>query len=283
MPVPPAAVMVVAPADSCPSASAVSEALAPLLAGTRIDDGAPVEVRVTDRGTSFQIDVAGQVRVVDDEARTCAERAVTAAVFASFVLEPPVAPDIVPPRAAPAAPRQPRPSAPRLDHSAWRAALDASGIVAAAPASGLVSGGGELRGALGGERVAAILGVAVLSPATLTVGMESARLQRIPFDIGARVRLRGGELGVAGELGATASPLFVRGGGVAHPASSTTLDLGLRAAVRAEWRRTRSWVPFAGLEVVADTRHELATSTDVTRSSPVVWIGVALGVEATVF
>lgn len=283
MPVPPAEVTVVAPADSCPSARAVSEALAPLVAGTPIVAGAPPVVRVTDLGASFQIEAAGQVRAVDDASRNCAERAVTAAVFAAFVLDPPAAPSLGLVHAAPAAPKRIPAIARRMEHSAWRAALDASGIVAAAPASGMVSGGGALRGAIGGERVAATLGVAVLSPATLTVGMESARLQRMPFDVGARVRLRGGELGVAAELGATVSPLFVRGIGVTHPVSSTTLDLGLRLAMRIEWRRNASWVPFAGLEVVADTRHELATSTDMTRSSPVVWVGVALGVEATVF
>jgi hypothetical protein len=281
-------VTIVAPADSCPGTAAVGEALAPLVPDTRIVDGAPVEVRVIDLGAAFRIEVSGQARAVDDAARNCAERAVTAAVFAAFVLDPPAAPaaptaDAAPARAVVTVPAGVVAVVPRPKRSAWHGALDASGVVAAAPGNGLVSGGGALRGAVGGDRVAAIAGVAVLSPATLAVGMESARLQRVPVDVGARVRLRDGELGIAGELGAIVSPLFVRGEGVAAPVSSTTLDLGLRAAVRAEWRRNASWVPFAGLEVVADTRHQLVTGDDASRSSPVVWVGVALGVEAAIF
>src|SRR5687767_9402735 len=82
--------------SDCPSASQVSEVLAPLLPNTVLESPATgsegaSSVEIRDLGAGFSVRVHDHQRAFEDAARSCSERARLAAVFIGLVLAPPLA------------------------------------------------------------------------------------------------------------------------------------------------------------------------------------------------
>ncbi|MDB4965805.1 MAG: hypothetical protein JWN44_1494 [Myxococcales bacterium] len=103
--------LVVAGASACPTAAAVARAMERLHPRLRIEvgEGAGERIEIADDGVGYVVRAAGRERMLSDDARRCSERATAAAVAATLLLDPPVAP----PRDEPPGPLAPRPTTPR--------------------------------------------------------------------------------------------------------------------------------------------------------------------------
>ncbi len=282
---PPAEIRLELARDACPSAEAVASALAPLLPETRIAEAGPV-VTIRDLGDAFRIAVGPQQRTVSDATRECHERAVTAAVYIALVLDPPALPAVAA-AIEPAAPLDATavtvaaPASPAAIARGGVLALEVAGVGAMAPKDTLVSGGAAARLSWGGGAVAGTLGATALLPVTQDVGSAGARLVRVPIDVGLRLRARRGALDVAGDLGAIAGLLFVRGEDLATSQSATGVELGARAAAIVELPR-RAWSPFVALELDVLASHGLVVGGATVEDTPRMWLGLAIGVHAWV-
>jgi hypothetical protein len=277
--------------SSCPSAADVIEELTPLLPHTRVEagstetttaDGASIE----DEGERVRVRVAGQERVFRDPARSCRERARTAAVFIGLVLDPPILPEV--PRPAPPAPppppprAEPKPSPPSSLSTPLK--LELGPLLEAAPISDArqVPLAGGFGGRLAwGRAVGVSAGAAFLLPTRLALPAADARLVWLPFDLALRATQAAGAVALAAELGPEFALLFVSGERVKNPRTSTRLELGARAAVSLTWSMSPRLGAFITLfSVWRPKPYEFRVNPELTSgTTPPLWVGASLGLS----
>jgi hypothetical protein len=122
--------------------------------------------------------------------------------------------------------------------------------------------------------------VAIVSPTTMALPGVRAELRRVPFDLGARARLRGGRLGITGDAGAVIAVLLTRGLDSPVGMQSTRVELGLRAAVAVELDTSRV-APFLALqaELIPRAYDLVLPGTGTVGTTPQMWLGAILGLS----
>src|SRR6185312_5510321 len=253
--------------DGCPDAPSVSselQALMPRASFADVPDA--IRVHVSDEGARYRVTTLGAERILEDPKRRCADRAHAVAVVVDLILAPPRVEEV------------PRPARRR-----YFVDLVASGQLALGPGAAggslLVTGGGELRLDVGWRFIAASVGVRGLAPVTERFGIASARLTRIPVDIGARAAWRRGRLELSGTAAFSAAALLVEGRDVSPARSSARFDPAARLVLGLRW-----WVSARlGVELAASVDvafHPLDVTVDpvgVVGQTQRVWIGFGLG------
>jgi hypothetical protein len=224
----------------------------------------------------------GATRRFSDPGRGCDERARTAAAFIALAVDPPS----FSPRPPSFAPRPPSFGPPhRL--SAPHVSLEAGAMIDGAPGAAsqgsVVSYGASLRASLEWRYLGVVVGVAGLSPTTLSQQSVQVRLTRVPFDLALRALLRRGRLELLGDLGVSLAILLVEGeAGAGTPLSGSRLDAGLRAGVGLRVFIGRYVAPFAMIQGTVlprpyDLTVELRGNVGHT---PIGWLGAVVGVAA---
>jgi hypothetical protein len=233
-------------AGQCPSAGAVTAALASAL-GAEAPSAVAGIPKVTDLGDRFSVSASGQSREYADPARDCDERARAAAVFIALALNPPLLPPPAPPPAPPAqvmarVPAAPPPS-PRWFDVGVGARVDGTSAGDAGPALGFEVGLSAGWRALG---VAATAGILAASESQLS--SVAVRQQRFPFSVAVEVRRDlTRHLVIAGAFGAALVPITLRAEKIDNPQSATRLDAGFRFAATLRFRATPRLAPFLNL------------------------------------
>jgi hypothetical protein len=176
--------------------------------------------------------------------------------------------------------RAPRPSPKPVAFPSLQ--LEAGALVDSAPrlsSTTPVQAGAELRIYFGGRHIGAVLGIGGLSPSIVSAGGVQARLQRIPFDVGARGVLRRGRFAGALELGLVVGVQMTEGVDVVAPASETRVELGIRMALRAEYWAHHRVAPFAALhgELIPKPYNLTLPGVGVVDTTPQFWLGGVLG------
>jgi hypothetical protein len=198
-----------------------------------------LSVRVRDREEGFELRVGERGRTIRDPQRHCAERARTAALIIALALEPPFVALPQPPG------RPPAPAAPR----ALRADLEVGAAFDVSPGverqSGSLAAGVAIRGAVGLSWIKGVLGLGLVSPLTLDLGVARARLWRLPLDLALRVATQWRFLEISGELGLAMDIVMASGEEIAASRSGTRLELGFRAAATLAVRPWGRWGLFA--------------------------------------
>jgi hypothetical protein len=266
---PPSTLTLAGARDACPSPALVAASLWGLLRATRVTVADPGRVRIEDHGERYRIRVDADAREIEDPARDCAERARVAAVLIALTLDSPpvIAPPAPPPRA-----NAPGPAALRLQAAAGALAVGAPGVD--------VTGGAELRLALGGARVGGTFGVAAGSPARLPLGPGSADVLRVPFDLGLYATVPIGRLEAVAEAGVVLAAVRVGARDVDQPRQLTRPEVGLRAAVgvRCWWHpRVGGFAAFAA-QVVPSPDALLLDPLGVATRLPRLWLAFVAGV-----
>ncbi len=260
-----------------------------MLSRPAIGSGVEGPIQLRDDGRSFHVLTQGGERSFDDVERRCSERARSAAVFIAVTLqrsEQPMhveaaalAEDPVSLQRASVVQRSARPG------RRWRLAMEALGRFEAGPresASALATGGASLRVDVGAQFnrlfVGATVGAAGEARTTLSVPGGSARLLRVPLDIGARVGFRRSWLEVGGDLGLSVGIVDVVGD-VAMSREAAGAEPGVRGAI---WFRAwPSEVVGAVLSVEAvyvPRPHNIQLSDlGVVATLPPVWLSTSLG------
>ena len=275
--------------SSCPSAAEVIEELTPLLPHTRIqpsssEETTPSSARasIDDEGELVHVRVAGQERAFRDPARSCRERARTAAVFIGLVLDPPILPEIE--RPAPAAPPPPERPEPKSSAPSTPLTLQLGPLLEAAPVSDAaqvpLAGGFGGRIAWGRE-LGLSAGAAFLLPTRLALPQADARLVWLPFDLALRVSHEIEAIALAAELGPDLSLLFVSGERVKNPRTSTRLELGVRGAVSLTWSMSTHLGAFITLFGVWRPKpYEFRVNPELeSGTTPPLWVGASLGLS----
>ena len=263
-----------------------------------------LRIELWDSGADYGVVAGPEGRAFTDPSLRCEERARKASIVVALVLEPPtleVPAARVPPPAddgplrLPAArglsenARQPSSQttvAPKKCRPTYDCStlllLEVAGLVDAAPRSGtnsLWSGGAALRLFVGARHVGGLLGIAGLSPTTMGLGMASARLTRVPIDVGVRGQLRRGRLGLSLEGGAVMTIQITEGVDVTPSLRETRLELGVRAAAKVEYWVTRRIAPFVAIhgEYVPLPYDLVLPAVGTVGMTPRFWVGAMLG------
>jgi hypothetical protein len=230
-------------------------------------------LEVSDLGLDYRVRAGTSERVFADAVRRCDERARKAAVFGAMVLEPPSIDAGAIRRAAP----------PSKDLSPTFQ-LELGGVVDVGPRPGAdtaVSGGGQLRGYLGGRYVGAVLGVSGLSPTTLELTKAEAQLTRVPIDLGVRGVLPRGRWTAALDLGPAMTLQITEGLKITPSIRETRLEFGIRLAARVEywgWKRVAPFFAFQGEVVPAPSNLTVGNAgVVVVGTPPQRWLGAVLG------
>lgn len=260
-------------------------------------------VFVNDQGESFRVSITTEgstaERTYSDPARSCERRARFAAVFAIVTLmppdlgaeaepepaetPPPVAPEPEPPSpamptfGAPVSPR-PVPSAPWLRVALTgvaEQALDPEGHLA------LRGFGAELLSAIGRAWLTPSFSLSIAPKRELTLPDTRCELTRVEAALGARASEPIGAYSLGADLGLAAAWSRVRGGELAHPAVGTAVDLGLRARGSVALSSARI-SPLLALEAAMFpfSRELRAVPQGELGRLPLLWLGVALGIQA---
>jgi hypothetical protein len=129
--------------------------------------------------------------------------------------------------------------------------------------------------------IGGIIGLSGTSPAVLALRGASARLARVPIDLGLRLVFHRRRLALAGDLGAAAAILITDGLGVPGAVRSVSVELGLRAAVGLEWWLHRRVAPFVSFQTVILPRpHDLVLlPAGTVGTTPSVWLAGLIGVS----
>lgn len=220
---------------SCPSQSAVTDALRPVLGkdGLRRTSELP---RVIDLGDRYVVSAAGQSSPYADPSRDCAERARVSAVFIALALNPPIVPVVAPPTPPP----PPEPPAPPPEPAAppsppavfWKRVavsgrLDHGFETEGGPA--VSTAGAEVHGALGWDAWGVAATGGVLLPVTATFKGIAVREQRFPLSLSLVLKGRPTpEVELSGNLGVALTVLTLRANGINENAPSTRIDVGAR-------------------------------------------------------
>jgi hypothetical protein len=228
---------------ACPSTSAVWANVASLIGHERLPQVEPPASLVThDLGERYVVAIGERRHEYVDAARDCTQRAQVAAVFVALTLVPPEF--LLPASPAPSAP----PPSPPAREPWLRVELGPSlGVVVHDADDVHAVLGGALRVAVGGGRVVAVGGAGASLPTTSTLGGVHVREQRVPFDLGVRVRWRRPAAPLPWELGLEAGGVVTalrinRVGG----AATTVADWGARAGAILSLGNRRL-VPFVGV------------------------------------
>jgi hypothetical protein len=285
---------------SCPDPGAVRAAIFQLTSPRSRETIPPgSRVSVNDQGESFRVSVTTEgsnaERTYSDPARSCERRARFAAVFAIVTLMPPdLGPEADPhreetppppeparPPVAPAAPVARKPVAAPFTPPWLRLELAA---VAEQALNGklerVVRGlGGELTALPGRERLAPMLSFAFSPKRDLLFAGTRASLTRTQGVLGLRYTEAFEPFAWGGELGLVFALSSVRGMELVHPASGTSLDLGLRARVIATLAKARV-TPVLALESALFPRAAeiRAEPQGALGRLPTFWFGIAFGV-----
>jgi hypothetical protein len=253
--------------DGCPDAQSVSSELQALLPhSTFADVAGAIRVHVSDEGERYRVTTSGTERTLEDPKRRCADRAHAVAVVVDLILAPPRVEEL------------PRPARRR-----YFVDLAASGRLELGPGAGsggvLVTGGAELRLDVGWRFIAASLGVRGLAPVTESFSVGSARLTRVPIDVGARAAWRRGRLELSGTAAFSAAALLVEGRDLSPARSTARFDPAARLVVGLRWWfSARLGVELAAaVDVALHPLDVLVDPVGVVGQTPRVWIGFGLG------
>jgi hypothetical protein len=287
---------------ACPAADKIWTAMATLVPSGALD-ALPhsAAIDVSDLGDTYRVRLATngveRVRVYRDLARDCAQRARFAAVFVVLTLMPPEllidSPPKLPPPEPMAAPAPPLIAAPPPPVEAppppsRRLRLELTALGDAAPAvlssPEMATAGGELRVAIGGGPLVALVAVGLQPGTDFTAGTVRAREQRIPLDAGARLHHARSWIDVGGEASLVAAIFRAEGLSPVVARQATRIDLGLRAGVtlRVGPRNARV-APIAGVHGLYFPRpYDLATIPGgVAGRTPTFRIGATAGLAAS--
>ncbi len=228
---------------ACPSTRAVWSNVASLIGRERLPQvEPPTSLATRDLGERYVVAIGERRHEYTDAARDCTQRAQVAAVFVALTLVPPEF-------LLPASPLAPVPTLAPVPREPWlRVELGPSlGVVAHAAGEVNVLVGGALRVAVGGGRVVAVGGAGASLPTTSTIGGVRVREQRVPFELGARLRWRRPAATLPWELGLEAGAVMTAlrinalGG-----STKTVVDWGARAGAILSLGNRRL-VPFVGV------------------------------------
>jgi hypothetical protein len=250
--------------DGCPDAQFVSKELQALLPHASFADvSGAIRVHVSDEGERYRITTSGTERTLEDPKRRCADRAHAVAVVVDLILAPPRAEEL-----------------PRSARRRYFVDLVPSGRLGLAPGGQLlVTGGAELRLDVGWRFIAASLGVRALAPVTESFGVASARLTRVPIDLGARAAWRRGRFELSATAAFSAAALLVEGRDVSPARSSARFDPAARLGFGLRWWfSARLGVELAAaVDVALHPLDVLVDPVGVVGQTPRVWIGVGMG------
>ncbi len=277
-------------ARTCPTREAVAAALSPAVAHLRPDlDPLPTDFRIADLGDAFEVTAGGQTQRYADAIRDCPERARVAAVFVALAMNPPsIEPPPAPAAAAPPSSVQeirPATARERIWLSLGLAARLDRAVAGGSDTTSGTAAGGEIgvavgRGFLGLEAMAG-----ALTPTESVIGSVRVREQRFPCSLSAAVRRRASEhLEVRAGVGASLTPLTLRGQGLETTQPVTRFEVGARLALELRVL-ARAFAPFASLHLEYFPRtYELAVAPlgDVGSTAPL-QIGLAAGVAFDVW
>jgi hypothetical protein len=266
--------------DGCPSHEEFAHALRAIFPDLRIPDtqhSDDMRVEVDDSGSRYRVAAGEEQREFVDPDRRCDERARHAAVFVALVLEPPFVRDAQPSVVEHAEPRSDR-AAERFPH----VQLGIAGIIAAAPRSdstGITTAGGQLQLFVGRRDVGAVVGVTALAPSTVQLEGVSARVTRVPFDLGVRGTMHRGRAALSLDAKLVVAMQVTRGVGTSLAQTQTRLEPGIAIATRFEFWGWKQSAPFAGLEVelVPRTYNLEWAGMGVVGTTPRYWLGVVAG------
>jgi len=299
--------LVVSGFGTCPDPEAVRSAILQLVSPSatagpgRAALPAQSRVSVNDQGASFRVSVTTEgsdaERTYSDPSRTCERRARFAAVFAVVTLMPPdLGPEAAPPEpkpkpetppapapvVSPAPPEafRPPPPAPAATPAWLRLELAAVAEQALNNKAELaVRGlGAELEAVFGRDSLAPWLAVAYAPSRELAFADTSCTFTRAQLAAGVRFGESAGPFALSAELGVVAALARIRGSDLAHPATDTSVDFGVRARLAGALAAPRlgpllafeaSAFPWPS-EVWALPRGSLGTL-------PVLWLGVSIG------
>jgi hypothetical protein len=279
----------------CPGAETVWGALATLVSRDRLYSlpGGTPQIEVADLGDSYRVRVVAassrRERVYRDLTRDCEQRARFAAVFIVLTLMPPELLVERPPEAIASPPSPALPSPPTAlgrQPSQRPIRIEVGALMDLAPplrsAPEMMSLGGELRVSIGSSLVAGVLAVAVLPRTTFTVAELRGRQDRIPIDVGVRLRrvLRVVELAV--DVGLMGAILRVEGISPTTPKQETGFDLGGRLGVGLRLGRGARVAPVVGIHCAFfPSPYQLATTPQgVLGNTPSLWLGATVGLSA---
>jgi hypothetical protein len=290
---------VITASGACPSSDTTWAAMSSLVPRGALDAlPRSAAVDVTDLGDSYRVRLVAngieRIRVYRDVARDCEQRARFAAVFVVLTLMPPELLIDSPPKLPPPEPvvsaGAPEPPALRIvaEPPARRLRLELAAMGDTAPAvlSGpdMTSPGGELRAAVGGGRLVALFAVGLQPRSDFSLGPLRAREQRVPIDVGLRLRRAARWIEVGGEAGLAAALFRSQGLSPVVAKQATRIDLGTRAGVTLRvGARDARIAPIAGLHATYFPRpYEIATTpAGVVGRTPALRLGATLGISAT--
>jgi hypothetical protein len=281
--------------DACPTAKQVATVLERMLPRTKIttDSGPPgaAEATVSDEGTHFRVNVAGQERAFADGARQCAERARHAAVFVALVVDPPAIAELGP--EAPVAAAAPAPSAAPVDAARPPAERRASGTSwdVALGAVMLVAPAGD------GRRTAVVQGITAFTRAkrgfhlALGAGVLRGALQFdaaeadafwIPIDVAAGFTTRTTAWEIGAEVGPNASILSILAENLRQASRQVRVEVGGRVSAWSRFWFSKQFAAFLSAEAVIrpipyvldiDPRGSIG-------EMPPLWFGASAGIAA---
>ena len=132
-----------------------------------------------------------------------------------------------------------------------------------------------------GRRVLLHVAAGARAPVTLTLDGASARLVRVPVDVGVGFRPSpGAAWSWRADLGLRTTGLLVDGRGLERENRAFRLDVGARLATSVTYTRLPEVAPFVGVEAVVNPRpyELLVTGRGEIGRTPTLWCGVIMGV-----
>jgi hypothetical protein len=276
----------------CPSSEAVWASVSALVPGGALDAvPSAATIAVSDLGDNYRVAVSKgedvRERTYRDVARDCEQRARFAAVFIVLTFMPPEL--MVEPAKPVSVVGLPAQAFPTLEAPPprWRLELgvfwDAAPAILGAPSTG--SPGGELRLALGRQRLRGIVGMGVQTRAHFDVSGLAAREERASIDLGVRAVRAFGPLDLGGEMSVVGVVFRAQGTNTVAPGQETRLDLGARAGLvlRLGAARTRSALPFVGVHATFFPRPYdiVVMPKGVLGHPPSLWLGATVGVSVS--
>jgi hypothetical protein len=148
-------------------------------------------------------------------------------------------------------------------------------------ASPPLSAGARLRLFVGNRWVGGVIGVAGVSPTTLTVTGDRARLTRVPIDLAVRGRVNAGRFAASLDIGAVAAVQITQGLDVSPPLRETRLELGVLLGAAAQYRAWARVAPFVSLqaELVPSPYHLTLPALGTVGTTPAYWLAAEIGVS----
>jgi hypothetical protein len=268
--------------SECPRAADVARELGPLLPTTEIDLGGTSDgprAVLEDNGDELSIRIGEETRVLEDPARSCDERARSAAVFIGLVLDPPAFPAATPeePKALPGKSGEP-PAAREQGIS-----VELGPLVRVAPGAGyrevpvLFGLGGRL---VVGRTLGGSLGVGAFLPTTLRLDVADVRAVWLPLDLALRATARVDRAEFSIEGGPEVAWLIAAGQGVDNGRTSVRAEVGVRLALVTALRLGSELRGVAALQATYfPSRYDFELNPGlIAGQTPAWWAGGSLGV-----